>query len=253
MTTTQITDYLGSGPASERPVAPNIGSDALAFYLATDTGALYRFDGTTWTATSSVWREGSGAPSDSLGVDGDFYLDGVSGNVYTKAAGAYTVACNIRGPTGATGATGAQGVIGPTGPPGTTTFSGLTGTATFTQLPAEVQQLPIPFSIPGKPASGQVYNVSVPYACTIPANLAGSTVYDTTLATGSAAFALNKIATGNTLTAIGTVTVTSTNHFSATLAGAGGTLAAGDVLQLVAPTQDATLSDLCITILAAKV
>lgn len=50
----------------------------------------------------SVWREGSGAPSNSLGVDGDFYLNGTSGDVYLRAGGAYTVVCNIRGVAGAT-------------------------------------------------------------------------------------------------------------------------------------------------------
>lgn len=128
------------------------------------------------------------------------------------------------------------------------------GFVPWTQLRPEVQNLPLAFVIPGKPAAGQVYNLVMATAVTLPANLAGTVVYDGTLATGNSAFTVNKISGGATST-VATVTVTSASHTSATLSTqAAISFAAGDVLQLVAPaTQDGTLADIGITLLAAKV
>lgn len=51
-------------------------------------------------ADGAVWRNGSGAPSDSLGVNGDYYLDDATGDVYEKADGTYSIVSNIMGPSG---------------------------------------------------------------------------------------------------------------------------------------------------------
>lgn len=48
----------------------------------------------------SVWRNGTGVPSNSLGVDGDYYLNDANGDVYQKSGGAYSKVANILGPAG---------------------------------------------------------------------------------------------------------------------------------------------------------
>jgi hypothetical protein len=79
---------------------------------------------------------GSGAPSNAIGVNGDFYIDTANDTIYgPKAAGAWpATGTSLVGPTGSQGATGltgatgvgVQGATGPTGPSGP---SGPTGQA----------------------------------------------------------------------------------------------------------------------------
>ena len=68
-------------------------------------------------AAGAVWRDGSGAPGAGLGVNGDYYLDDATGNVYLKAAGSYSIVASIKG------ATGDQGPPGEGGTPATTVVS----------------------------------------------------------------------------------------------------------------------------------
>jgi hypothetical protein len=78
-------------------------------------------------APGAVWRTGSSAPSNALGMNGDYYLRNSTGDVYLKASGSYSIVANIKGATGPTGAAGSQGNTGLTGPAGTTGATGNTG------------------------------------------------------------------------------------------------------------------------------
>lgn len=71
-------------------------------------------DGTDGTVT----RSDTGAPSDAVGVDGDFYIDEASGLLYKRIAGVYEVVASLTGPAGPAGADGALGnLIASTGAP----------------------------------------------------------------------------------------------------------------------------------------
>lgn len=66
----------------------------------------------------SKWYNGEGAPSTSTGIDGDYYIDDLTGDVYNKQNNTWSVALNIKGPAGADGAPGAPGEQGEPGTPG---------------------------------------------------------------------------------------------------------------------------------------
>jgi hypothetical protein len=201
--------------------------------------------------TLVVTATGGGAPSGAAGGDlaGTYpnpalAASGVSAGVYGDATHVPVVTVDAKGRVTTVG------VATITAPPAS--FGTITGVATYGQLPAEVALVPIVFGFAGKPSTGAIANAPMAMAVTIPSGLAGTVVFDSTKATASAAFVVNKIS-GGTTTSIGTVTVTSASNTSATLSGAGGSLAVGDVLQVLAPTQDATLADCSITILASRV
>jgi hypothetical protein len=65
----------------------------------------------------ATWYAGLTVPLDSLGSDGDFYLNNATADVYQKTNGSWVSEANLTGPQGAkgdTGATGAQGASGAT-------------------------------------------------------------------------------------------------------------------------------------------
>lgn len=171
---------------------------------------------------------------------------GISGGPIT-ATGTLTVSWNAGAVSSLSGMSLSGGTL--TAAPA---FSALTGAATFAQLPPSVQSVPITFAFAGKPSTGAIANAPIAMAVTVPSALVGATVYCSTKTTANAGFVINRISGGSTITPIGTVTITSASNVSATLSGAGATMAVGDVLQCVSPVQDATLSDLGITILCAR-
>ena len=124
----------------------------------TDDNQFYYWQHPTWRAIEAgnlvnTWRSGSTVPVNTLGVDGDFYLQTATFDIYQKKSGSYGVVMNIRGPQGPTGPKGDTGDVGPagpqgpkgdigntgaTGPAGPTGATGLTG-ATGPQGPAGPQ------------------------------------------------------------------------------------------------------------------
>lgn len=68
------------------------------------------------TEVMTIWTDGSGAPSDAVGVDGDYYLRTSNGAVYKKAAGTYgspiftPVSPTTAAPTTGIGAGNTEGV-----------------------------------------------------------------------------------------------------------------------------------------------
>ena len=112
---TTYTDNTGSVPNSN-PVVLNSSGEANVWLT---TGTAYKFvledqfgvvqwtvdqitggiQGTAGTP-GSVWRNGTNAPSNSLGIDGDYYLNTTTGDIYTRSGGVYTKIGNIQGPAG---------------------------------------------------------------------------------------------------------------------------------------------------------
>jgi len=177
------------------------------------------------------------------------------------------IALTPAGTPGPPGPSGPAGPAGPAGTPGGSNVSTDSGniatlgtdgfiyvpTITYGSLPPEVQEFPISFPITGKPGTAATFFVTAAMAMTIQSNLYGTVGYANTAATANASFTLNKISGGSSVT-FGIITAPAGSTGGFTLGGAGGSLAAGDVLQLIAPSpQDATLADVCITVMAQRV
>ncbi len=108
---------LAQGPAGPRgdPGTPgsngNDGDDGKSAYeVAVENGFVG--DEAAWLASlkgdrgdpgpagPTNWWNGSGAPDNANGTDGDYYLDVDLGDVYQKSAGAWGLIGNLKGPAG---------------------------------------------------------------------------------------------------------------------------------------------------------
>lgn len=115
------TVLYGAGPPS-----PMMGKDG-DFYIDTNAHTMYGPKATLWPATGvsligpqgipgNTVLYGTGPPANSLGVDGNFYIDTSAHYIYgPKASGAWPAGASLVGPQGPQGP---QGVQGPQGPPG---------------------------------------------------------------------------------------------------------------------------------------
>lgn len=101
-----------------------LGSDG-DYYLNNTNGDVYTKEASTYSVVANikgaagtngtngaVWRDGTGAPANGLGANGDYYLDRTTGDVYVRAAGTYSVVTNIMGPAGDDGTDGVDGASG---------------------------------------------------------------------------------------------------------------------------------------------
>lgn len=95
------------------------GGDGIAWSVGLSKWLRVAFpvDGADGT-DGTIWRDGSGVPSNGTGVDGDYYLRTSNGDVYKRASGTYSVVGNIKGANGSNGTNGTNGTNGqgvPTG------------------------------------------------------------------------------------------------------------------------------------------
>ncbi|MBA3936481.1 MAG: lamin tail domain-containing protein [Planctomycetes bacterium] len=66
----------------------------------------------------TLWRSGTDAPDDVIGVDGDLYLQHPNFQIYQRSIGHYTLLGSIVGPQGVAGPLGPEGIPGPRGESG---------------------------------------------------------------------------------------------------------------------------------------
>ena len=88
--------WLTTGAAYKLLLEDSTGFVQAGWPVDNVTGGIQGAAGTP----GSVWRNGTNAPSNSLGIDGDYYLNTTTGDIYVRSGGAYAKIGNIQGPAG---------------------------------------------------------------------------------------------------------------------------------------------------------
>ena len=96
----------------------------------------FHLAGRAGTTAANTVRNGKGAPANSLGLDGDFYIDTAKLNFYgPKENGLWPNPASLKGPAGSNGVDGKPGSAGADGKTGTSGEKGSAITASGSQGP----------------------------------------------------------------------------------------------------------------------
>lgn len=127
-------DFSGAGTTADKLTGEVIVSGEAGNAIEKRPTGLFAAPGTGQIGPAgapgtpgTVLRSGSGAPSNALGINGDYYLNTTNGDIYQKASGVYAVSGNLKGPTGQQGIQGQQGAAGQQGATGQQGIQGIQG------------------------------------------------------------------------------------------------------------------------------
>lgn len=108
--------YDGSGAPDN-----SLGKD-YDYYLDNSTGNVWHKANGEWVCKTNIkgkdgidvtkWYDGSGAPTTSIGAEGDYYLDTDTGDVYAKESTGWVYKIKIKGTDGTNGTDGKDGLDG---------------------------------------------------------------------------------------------------------------------------------------------
>jgi hypothetical protein len=193
-------------------------------------GASVRADGNVYTTgvSGTFWRTGAGAPSNSLGSNGDFYLNTSTGGIYKKASGSYSLVYTAGGGSSTCGSTSCTDLVPAadlTSKAGTSGFrwlEGNFGTVNATSIPGFVPTVTTLTAGTGLSGGGSLAanrTINIADTAVTPASYTYSSITvdqqgRLTAASSGAAPAL--IASSNTFTAANTVAVDDASNTSAT-------------------------------------